>query len=323
LKLGVLTVLFQNEPFEKMLDIVQGYGLEAVELGTGNYPGNSHCNPDELLEDESKLRNFKRALESRNLEISALSCHGNPLHPDKQVARQYHETWRKTILLAEKLGIERVNAFSGCPGDSENAKSPNWVTCAWPPDYLDLLNWQWSEKLIPYWKKEARYASEHGIEKIAFEMHPGFMVYNPETLLKLREAVGPSIGANYDPSHLVWQGIDPVESIKLLGKHHAIFHVHAKDVYLDPSNIRINGVLDAKPYHLVADRSWTFRSVGYGLSELDWKNMVSALRVIGYDYVLSIEHEDILASPQEGFLKAVNLLKNCIFNESPGEIWWA
>jgi sugar phosphate isomerase/epimerase len=323
LKLGVLTVLFQNEPFEAMLDIVKGYGLEAVELGTGNYPGNSHCNPDELLEDESKLRNFKRALESRNLEISALSCHGNPLHPDKQVARQYHETWRKTILLAEKLGIERVNAFSGCPGDSENAKFPNWVTCAWPPDYLDLLNWQWSEKLIPYWKEEAGYASEHGIEKIAFEMHPGFMVYNPETLLKLREAVGPSIGANYDPSHLVWQGIDPVESIKLLGKHDAIFHVHAKDVYLDPANIRVNGVLDAKPYHLVADRSWTFRSVGYGLSELDWKNIVSALMVIGYDYVLSIEHEDILASPQEGFLKAVNLLKNCIFSESPGEIWWA
>jgi sugar phosphate isomerase/epimerase len=154
-------------------------------------------------------------------------------------------------------------------------------------------------------------------------MHPGFMVYNPETLLRLRESAGPGIGANYDPSHLVWQGIDPIEAIKVLGKHNAIHHVHAKDVYLDPSNIRVNGVLDTKPYHMVSDRSWTFRSVGYGMGELEWKKFVSALRVAGYDYVLSIEHEDSLASSKEGLLKAVQTLKNCVFSEPAGEIWWA
>ncbi|WP_406677791.1 sugar phosphate isomerase/epimerase family protein [Moorella sp. ACPs] len=323
MKLGVFTVLFQSKPFEETLDIVKSYGLEAVELGTGNYPGSAHCNPDELLSDTQKLNAFTKALEERGLIISALSCHGNPLHPQKEVARRFHETWRKTVLLAEKLGVECINVFSGCPGDSDNSLHPNWVTCAWPPDYLEVLNWQWDTKLVPYWKEEVAYAAQHKVRKIAFEMHPGFMVYNPETLLKLRNLVGPEIGANFDPSHLVWQGIDPVEAVKVLGKENAIFHVHAKDTYLDKSNIKVNGVLDTKPYHQVAERSWTFRSVGYGLSEAVWKNIISALRVVGYDYVLSIEHEDCLASSQEGFSKAVSCLKDCLFREPAGEMWWA
>jgi len=322
LKIGVFTVLFQDKPFEEMLEIVKHYGLDAIELGTGNYPGNAHCNPDELLDSNSKITSFKRTIESKGLFISALSCHGNPLHPQKEVARKFHEVWRKTVLLAEKLGVECINVFSGCPGDSENSLYPNWVTCAWPPDYLEILRWQWETKLIPYWKEEREFAVKHGVRKIAFEMHPGFMVYNPETLLKLRNIVGEEIGANFDPSHLIWQGIDPVEAIKVLGREKAIFHVHAKDTYLDISNIKVNGVLDTKPYDQVINRSWTFRSVGYGIDEKMWKDIVSTLRVVGYDYVLSIEHEDCLASVEEGFSKAVNFLKNCVFYEPAGQMWW-
>jgi sugar phosphate isomerase/epimerase len=162
-----------------------------------------------------------------------------------------------------------------------------------------------------------------GFYKIAFEMHPGFIVYNPETLLKLRENVGPSIGANFDPSHLIWQGIDPVEAIKKLGRENAIFHVHAKDTYLDQANIQVNGVLDTKHYSKILDRSWTFRSVGYGQGEKVWKDIVSALRAAGYDYVLSIEHEDMLASIDEGLGKAVSLLKQILFKEEVAEMWWA
>ncbi|WP_027416868.1 sugar phosphate isomerase/epimerase family protein [Aneurinibacillus terranovensis] len=323
MKLGVLTVLFQNKSLDDALDIIKDLGLDAVELGTGNYPGNAHCNLDELLADEEKLKQLKGKLDQKEMFISALSCHGNPLHPQKDIALNFHETWRKTVLLAEKLGIERVNVFSGCPGDSEQSIYPNWVTCAWPPDYQEILKWQWESKLIPYWKEEVKFARQHNVRKIALEMHPGFMVYNPETLLKLREAVGEEIGANFDPSHLLWQGIDPVEAIKLLGKNDAIFHVHAKDIYLDKRNIRLNGVLDTKPYGEVIDRSWTFRSVGYGMNEEMWKNIISTLRVVGYDYVLSIEHEDCLASSYEGFSKAVSLLEKLIFCEPMEEMWWA
>ncbi|PLT34463.1 sugar phosphate isomerase/epimerase [Bacillus sp. V5-8f] len=323
MKLGVFTVLYQNLPFEEMLDKLAGMGVEAVELGTGNYPGNSHCNPDELLESPEKLKAFKKAVESRGMIISGLSNHGNPLHPDKKVAEAAHETWRKTVLLAERLEIPVINGFSGCPGDHAHAKFPNWVTCSWPPEYTEVLDWQWNEVVIPYWKEEAKYAEQHGIKQIAFEMHPGFVVYNPETLLKLREHAGPSIGANFDPSHLLWQGINPVEAIKALGKEEAIFHFHAKDTYLDKANISVNGVLDTKHYSDVLNRSWTFRSVGYGQDEKTWKDIVSTLRAVGYDYVISIEHEDMLASIDEGLGKAISLLKGALFKEQLTEMWWA
>jgi sugar phosphate isomerase/epimerase len=323
MKLGVFTALYQNLSFEAMLDKLTDMGVETVELGTGNYPGNHHCNPDELLGSPEKIKVFNRALESRGLSISGLSCHGNPLHPDKTFANQSHDVWRKTVLLAERLGVPVVNGFSGCPGDHAGAKNPNWVTCSWPPEYLDVLNWQWNEVVIPYWKEEAKFAELHGINQIAFEMHPGFVVYNPETLLKLREHAGENIGANFDPSHLVWQGIDPVEAIKKLGREKAIFHFHAKDTYLDRANINVNGVLDTKHYSKVLERSWTFRSVGYGHDEKMWKDMVSALRAVGYDYVLSIEHEDMLASVDEGLSKAISLLKGILFKEPITKMWWA
>ncbi|MEC0666985.1 sugar phosphate isomerase/epimerase [Priestia flexa] len=322
MKLGVFTPLYQNLPFERMLDQVKEMGLETVELGTGNYPGNHHCDPDELLQSPEKAKAFMRAIESRGLSISGLSFHGNPLHPNKKLAKDSHEVWRKTVLLAEKLEIPVVNGFSGCPGDYNEAKNPNWVTCSWPPEFTEVLNWQWNEVVIPYWKEEAKFARSRGIQ-VAFEMHPGFVVYNPETLLKLREHAGDNIGANFDPSHLVWQGIDPITAIKKLGRENAIFHFHAKDTYLDKENIKVNGVLDTKHYSEILDRSWTFRSVGYGHEEKIWKDMISTLRAVGYDYVISIEHEDMLASTDEGLKKAISLLKGAMFKEELTEMWWA
>ncbi|HEX2236078.1 MAG TPA: sugar phosphate isomerase/epimerase [Actinomycetota bacterium] len=322
MKLGVLTVLYQQLSLEEALDKVRGMGVAAVELGTGNYPGNAHCDPDRLLADDAALRALRDAVESRGLMISALSQHGNPLHPDDAFARGSHDTWQKTVRLAEKLGVGVVNAFSGCPGDRDGARYPNWVTCAWPTDFNDILAWQWEERVIPYWEREAAFARDHGV-RIAFEMHPGFVVYNPETLLRLRAAVGPEIGANFDPSHLFWQGIDPMEAVKVLGREQAIFHVHAKDTYLDPANVRVNGVLDTKAYERVLDRAWSFRTVGYGQPEKVWRDLVSVLRMVGYDFVLSIEHEDSLMSIDEGLGKAIALLDRILLKESAGEMWWA
>jgi len=219
------------------------------------------------------------------------------------------------------LGIECVITFSGCTGDSDDSKYPNWVTCPWPPDFSEVVKWQWEEKLIPYWTKEVAYADKHGIGKICFEMHPGFCVYNPESLLKLREACGEAIGANFDPSHLFWQGIDPVAAIRELGP--SIYHVHAKDVKVDSINTARNGVLDTKPYTNEIARSWIFRTVGWGHEAEVWKEMVSALRLVGYDWVLSIEHEDSLMSIDEGFRRAVTFLKEVTVSEPPPKVWWA
>ncbi len=322
MKLGVLTVLFASLPFEEMLDRVKAWGLEAIELGTGSYPGSAHCNPDELLADTAKLKAFRRAVESRNLEISALSCHGNPLHPNPAIAKAHHETFVKTVRLAERLEVDRLCLFSGCPGDVDGGRHPNWVTCAWPTEYGELLEWQWTEKVIPYWREQAAFGAAHGVRRLCFEMHPGFVVYNPETLLRLRAADGDSIGANFDPSHLFWQGIDPVAAIRVLGGQGAIFHVHAKDTQLDPENTGRNGVLDTKPLSDARGRSWVFRTVGYGHDQLEWRRILSALRVAGYDDVLSIEHEDLLTSVEEGFAHAVDFLKTCMFKEAPGHAWW-
>lgn len=320
MKLGVVTTLFQDYTFEAMLDKVASIGLQAIELGTGGWPGNAHCKLEILLKDKSTLKSYQKAIQDRGLMVSALSCHGNPLHPDSDVAAMNDQTFRQTVLLAEQMEVPVINLFSGCPGDSESAKYPNWVVATWPPEFSELYKWQWEEKVIPYWRVAGEFAAKHGV-KLAFEMHPGFVVYNPETLLRLREAVGPVIGANYDPSHLYWQGIDPIASIRALGE--SIFHVHAKDTLIDEINTAINGVLDMKPYSDVLNRSWSFRTVGYGHDQLDWRSMIGALRLVGYDYVLSIEHEDPLASIDEGFTRAVSFLNDVIFTEKPPEMWWA
>jgi len=322
MKLGVFTVLLRELPFERMLDVLAELGVEAVEIGTGNYPGSQHCDADALLADPAKADAFRKAVEGRGMLVSALSQHGNPLHPRADIAAAAHEVWRKTVLLAEMLEVPLVNAFSGCPGDSDGSRYPNWATCAWPDDFLRVLDWQWNEKVIPYWTTEAAYAQEHGVG-IGIEMHPGFVVYNTETLLRLRAACGEAVGANLDPSHLFWQGMDPVEVIKVLGRENALFHVHAKDTQIDKRNTAINGVLDTKRYGDLLERSWVFRTVGYGQGEKVWRDIISTLRAVGYDYVLSIEHEDSYLSIDEGLRRGIQTLRSILITEPTGQMWWA
>ena len=320
MKLGVFSVLLSQQSLEEALKYLSEAGIQAIEIGTGGYPGTAHANAEELLADSWKISALKELVKRYNIEISALSCHGNPVHPQKEIAGKFHKDYENTVLLAEKLGVERVITFSGCPGDSDKAVYPNWVTCPWPEDFLKVLDYQWNEVLIPYWKKTADFSRQHGINKICLEMHPGFCVYNTETLLKLRAAVGDSIGANFDPSHLFWQGIDPVASIRKLGP--AIYHFHAKDAKIDEINTRVNGVLDTKHYGNVSDRSWVFRTVGYGHDYQTWKDIISELKVAGYDDVLSIEHEDSLMSVNEGLKKAIKFLGEVMTFENAGGMWW-
>lgn len=321
MKLGVLTVPLQAMPAMDAFAYLSGLGVEAVELGTGGYTNDNHLRPSEYLDNPAKIEEYKAMLKEYNLEISALSCHGNPVHPDKKTAEGYHKAFVDTCRLAQMLGVDTVITFSGCPGDCEESKRPNWVTCAWPNEYGEILEWQWSKVLIPYWKKAAEIAQSYGVKKIAFEMHPGFCVYNPATLLRLREAVGDIIGANFDPSHLIWQGIDPVAALRELKG--AVHHFHAKDTRVDRYNTAVNGVLDTRSFTDMYNRSWVFRTVGYGSDVKLWKDMISTLMLIGYDGAVSIEHEDGLMSPREGLEKAVAFLKEIIISEQPEAMWWA
>ncbi len=319
--LSVFAVLLQDRSFEEACQYLASKGVQAVEIGCGGFPGKAHCDAKDFLEHPEKIEKMLETLNKYDLKIAALSTHGNAVHPNKEIARQFHEDFENAVLLAEKMGVDTVVTFSGCPGGSPEDKTPNWVTCPWPDDFTEILNYQWNEVLIPYWKKEVEFVRAHGVKKIAFEMHPGFCVYNPETLMKLRNAVGPELGANFDPSHLFWQGIDPVAAIRYLGD--AIFFFHAKDTKVDEINTKVNGVLDTKHYGDEINRSWIFRSVGYGHDEQTWKDIMSALRMVGYDGMISIEHEDSLMSVPEGLGKAIDMLKRVMMFEKNGGMWWA
>jgi sugar phosphate isomerase/epimerase len=320
MKLGVFSALFGDKSWEEAVKLVKKAGLEAVEVGCGGFPGKNHCDPEVLLKNSDALKRFVDAYKSQGLELSALSMHGNPLHPDPKVAEPHKKDIVNAITLAGKIGVKVINGFAGCPGAGEDAKHPNWITCPWPPYFIDAVNWQWEKKVIPFWKEMVKRAKDAGV-RFGFEMHPGDVVYNPEALFKLREAVGEEIGCNFDPSHLFWQGMDPLLVIKLMGK--IIVHVHAKDSKVDETVVSWRGVNDWKHYSDVINRAWTFRTCGYGHDKLWWNSFVSNLRMVGYDWVISIEHEDPLMSANEGLNKAVQFLKEVLLFEKVGEMWWA
>src|SRR5437867_6835140 len=188
MKLGVFTPVFGGLDVKAMLARVRALEkVQAIELGTGGWPGRDHLDLDALLDNRTRAADYRKMIEDAGLTISALSCHGNPLHPDRATAQSYDDVFRKTVRLAEQMSVPVVVTFSGCPGDSEGATHPNWVITPWPPEFLDVLEWQWEKKAAPYWRDAGRFAADHGV-KVALEAHPGFIVYNVESALKLREA---------------------------------------------------------------------------------------------------------------------------------------
>jgi sugar phosphate isomerase/epimerase len=309
--IGVFDPVYFHLSLEAMLDKFTELGLEAVEIAAAEYPGTPHCPVKDLLDDPAQARAWKKKFDDRNIRIGALSAHGNPLHPDAAIAGRDREAFRRAVLLAERLEVPVIVGFSGCPGDSEGSRHPNWVTYRWPDDFQEVVEWQWKEKVIPYWREAARFAREHGVRKLAFEMHPGFVVYNPWTLLRLREAVSEEIGANNDLSHLFWQGCDPVEVIQLLAKERALFHAHMKDTLVFESNVRKYGVLNFTPHDTGMDHlSMVFRAVGYGHGANLWKDIVKAYMDVGYEGILSIENEDPFLPGTVGVERAAYVLKN-------------
>jgi DNA-(apurinic or apyrimidinic site) lyase len=318
--LGVLTVPLGQRPLGDALDYLEALGVDAVELGCGGFPGSDHLDPPALRDEPARREALHADLDERGLAVSALATHNNPLHPDDERAERADRELRRAIELADELGVGVVTCFSGLPGGSPDDTTPNWITAPWPPEHADALDYQW-DRAVEYWADTAALAADRGVD-VAIEMHPNMLVYDPHGLARLRDATNDRIGANFDPSHLYWQGIDPVAAIRWLGDRDAIHHVHAKDTERYESRQRTRGVLDTTAFDRPAERSWLFRTVGYGHGEQHWKRLVTALRLVGYDGTISIEHEDALTSPREGLEKAVALLDRALFETEPGEVFW-
>ncbi|MBX0325476.1 sugar phosphate isomerase/epimerase [Halomicroarcula sp. F13] len=321
MQVGVLTVPLASEPLTDSLSYLDGIGVDAVELGCGGYPGDDHLPREEYLDDDAAQTALHDLLDEYEMEVSALATHNNPLHPDEGRAAEADTELREAIELADQLGVDAVTCFSGLPAGGPNDEVPNWVTAPWPSEHADAHDYQW-DVAVEYWADLADHAAAHDVD-VAIEMHPNMLVYEPHGLLKLREATNERVGANFDPSHLYWQGIDVTAAIRLLGDHDAIHHFHAKDTKVYDENAREKGVLDTTGYTEEADRSWLFRSIGYGHGEQHWKDVVSTLRMVGYDGALSIEHEDSLTSAREGLEKAVDVLDRAVFETQPGDAYWA
>jgi len=319
--IGVLTVPLGDQPLEETLSYLDDIGVDAVELGCGGYPGSDHLDRTALLDDESAQADLRETLSAHDMRVSALATHNNPLHPDEDRAEAADTELREAVELAAQLDVNTVTCFSGLPAGGPNDEVPNWVTAPWPQEHADAHEYQWGVA-TDYWTDLADHAADHGVD-VAIEMHPNMLVYEPRGMLELREATNEHIGANFDPSHLYWQGIDVTAAIRLLGEAEAIHHFHAKDTKVYEENARQKGVLDTTAYTDEVDRSWLFRSIGYGHDESHWKDVVSTLRMVGYDGALSIEHEDSLTSAREGLEKAVDVLDRAVFETQPGDAYWA
>ena len=305
MKLGVVSDSLSGVPFEQMLDHAVRMGVSGIEVNTGGWSTAPHFDLETMKSSAEARKAFLTAFESRGLEVISLNANGNPLHPTD---RAQGDCLMDTIRLAGDMGIETVCTMSGLPAGSQTDTIPNWVVSSWPPETQEILLFQWEEVLVPFWEGAVAVAHESGVRQIALELHGNQCVYNVPTLLKLREAVGPVVGANLDPSHLFWMGADPLIAAEALGE--VICHVHAKDTMLNAPVQATSSLLENGSLLDIPARSWSYITLGFGHGEDWWRQFCYRLRMANYDGWLSIEHEDVLLNALEGLEHSVDLLKN-------------
>jgi sugar phosphate isomerase/epimerase len=309
MKIGLNTDSLGALSLDALLVVAASLELDAVEFPTGAWSPAPHVDLARLLESDGARRELLARVGDRGLAISALTCNGNQLDPASGAA--HDAVVRDTIALAPKLGVDRVILMSGLPGGPGD-RWANWITVAWPPEAAEVLRRQWEESVVPYWRSLAAHAETHGVSKLCVEMHGQQVVYSVPTLLRLREAVGPVVGANYDPSHLMWMGADPIAAIDALGD--AIYHVHAKDTRIEPA-VALHSRLETLPPARASERAWNYVTLGHGHDAAFWREFCAALARAGYDDVLSIEHEDQAMDPVEAVTESVELLRRVTVEE--------
>lgn len=305
MKIGIVSDSLGHLGFEEMLDRAANLGIEGVEINACNWTVAPHMDLPKLRSDGTARRAFLQAFETRGLELIALNANGNQLHPTE--GAQQSAALQETIRLAGQLGVDKVVLMSGLPAGGPEDRTPNWVISSWPPETSRILKWQWEEKLLPYWHDLAKLARDNGVTKLCVEIHGNQLVYNVPALLRLRAAIGPIVGANLDPSHLMWMGADPIAAVSALGD--AILHCHAKDTYLNRAKQATTSLLENGSLTDIPARSWSYITLGYGHDEAWWREFCYHLRMVGYDGWLSIEHEDVVLSRIEGARRSVELLR--------------
>lgn len=312
MKAGLVTDILGYMPFEEMLDTCVDLGIEALEFGCGNWSPAPHIDLDGMLESIDKRERFQDAINRRGLEVVALNCSGNQLDPTEE-GEAHRLVVEKTFRLAELLGVETIVMMSGCPAGGPDDKIPNWMANPILPPHFETLEWQWNEVAFPYWRKAVKRAKEHGIKKIAIENHGFNLVYNPETLFKLRNEVGDMVGINFDPSHLFWMGGDPIAAARALGS--SIYHIHAKDVRIERGVNDVNGLIDVHPMESFADRSWNYVALGHGHDVNYWKEFFTVVKMTGYEGPIVLEMEDLTMDPLTGVKKSMDVLKEALPRE--------
>jgi sugar phosphate isomerase/epimerase len=332
-KLGAYTAVLHDRPIAEALDVLRDLGLTSAEINSGGFLPAPHLPIADLRASQDARHDYLGLFCAAGITLTALNCNGNPLHPDPEVREKHGQDVRDAIELAALLGVKRVVTMSGLPGSDPGARLPSWTVLPWDSAQLDARDHQWNEVALPYWRDVQARAADADV-KVCIEMHPHNVVYNPATMLRLAEQIGAThVGAEMDPSHLFWQGIDPVAAVEALGD--LVYNAAAKDTRINAA-AAVNGVLDDRHRRVRPDEpgavslggrytlsrwpqdsSWDFVAVGRGHDVDFWRRFLAALERVDPDMAVNIEHEDAELGQIEGLRLAATTLLEAAARPSP------
>ena len=324
MKLGVYTAVLHDKPLPEALRIIRELGLDSAEINSGGFVPAPHLPIEQIRASQDARDEYLGHFAAAGVLLTALNCNGNPLHPDPEVRAKHSQDVIDAIELGALLGVKRVVTMSGLPGTNAGATLPAWTVLPWESSSLDARDYQWNEVAVPFWKDIQARAADADV-KVALEMHPHNLVYNPATMERLAAQINAThVGAEMDPSHLFWQGIDPTLAVKSLGS--LVYNAAAKDTRINPA-AKINGVLDDRFGRVAPDApgvvnlggkytlsqwpenaSWDFVAVGRGHDVEWWGGFLAALNEVDPDMAVNIEHEDQELDQLEGLRFAAETL---------------
>ncbi len=321
MKLGMNTFFVMKFERDEALQFCREIGVTALELAAIGPAAERFCDIDRLLSDSEARNRWLDNYAVLGFEIYSFAAHGSPLHPDRQIAESYSREFRKVCAFMEKIEATRLCLVAGLPEGREGDTLPNWIVNTDLPgsDLLkDALEWQWNERLLPYWREHGKIAADHGVS-LCFEMQVNDMIHNPIKLRQLRDEIGPVVACNFDISHMWAQKIDPLEAIHYLGD--LIQAVHLKDTLIHEPNARLRGLMDTThPLH-PDKRAWSFTLPGWGHDERTWREVITALRFVGYEGILTLEHESEYMEIQSGLEKSAAFIRTMLLDVPPGISW--
>ncbi|MGH3464062.1 MAG: sugar phosphate isomerase/epimerase family protein [Kribbellaceae bacterium] len=324
MKLGAYTACLHDKPIADALKILREMGLDSAEINSGGFLPAPHLPIEQIRAGQTARDDYLGLFESSGVALTALNCNGNPLHPDPGIRQKHAQDVRDAIELAALLGVKRVVTMSGLPEAHAGGSAPSWTVLPWVSVYLDARDYQWNEVAIPFWKDIQARAADADV-KVCIEMHPHNVVYNPATMVRLAEEINAThVGAEMDPSHLFWQGIDPVAALDSLGG--LVYNAAAKDTRINEA-AKVNGVLDDRFGRVLPtdpgalglggaetlsrwpeNSSWDFVAVGRGHDVAFWTEFLRAIQRIDPEMAVNIEHEDQELDQLEGLESAAKTL---------------